>query len=95
MNASDVTTKAGRHIDHETLMLWVELVKAGGYHNLREVRRTWCAATEPGTVRERLARLCDNGMVRERRIGSKHTTYGVTTKCIAPPGYDFLMRAEA
>lgn len=81
----------GRHLDHDTLMLWVALVTEGGYYNLREVRRTWCAACDPAIVRERLARLCDNGMLRERRIGTKHTTYGVTTKCIAPPGYEHLM----
>lgn len=91
MTAPDTNAAPGRHIDHETLMLWCELAKAGGYYNLREVRRTWCAATEPGTVRERLDRLRDNNMERERRIGSKHCTYGVTTMCVAPPGYEHLM----
>lgn len=85
----------GRHIDHETLMLWVALVEAGGYKNLREIRRTWCAAAEPDVVRARVERLCENGMVREKRVGGKHSTFGVTTLCSAPPGYEHLMRAAA
>lgn len=86
---------AGRHLDHETLTLWLALLEAGGYMNLREIRRTCCAATEADTVRDMVERLRDNGMVREKRIGSKHATFGVTTLCKAPPGYEHLMGVSA
>jgi hypothetical protein len=91
---STATESTGRHLDHSTLMLWVELVTAGGYWNLREIRRTWCAAVEAETVRDMVERLRDNGMLRERRMGSKHATFGVTTLCKAPPGYEHLMGYE-
>lgn len=95
MNTPDTLDTTGRHLDHDTLMLWVELVLAGGYMNLREIRRTWCAATEPETVRAMVLRLRDNGMVREKCRGGKHPTFGVTTLCCAPPGYEHLMRVAS
>lgn len=93
--AAPTAENAGRHIDHSTLELWIELVMAGGYWSLREIRQNWFAAAEPAAVRGMVERLCDNGMVRERRIGSKHATFGVTTLCKAPPGYEHLMGVSA
>ncbi|HEX7866558.1 MAG TPA: hypothetical protein VF555_16500 [Variovorax sp.] len=95
MSQATALEVAGRHLDHETLTLWLALLEAGGYMNLREIRRTWCAATDPDAVREMVLRLRDNNMVREKRLGGKHSTFGVTTLCSAPPGYEHLMEAAS
>jgi len=82
----------GRHIDHETLMLWVRLVQAGDYHTPRQIREVWYPNLTTHEVRDMLERLTANRMVRQKREACKHTVYGVTTLCIAPPGYAHMMQ---
>lgn len=91
MNAATI----GRHIDDATLRLWMHLVVAGGYSHLREIRREWCPDDAADVVEARVTRLVENGMLRERQRTGKHRTFGVTTSCAAPPGYEHFLTFDA
>jgi len=81
----------GRHIDHNTLLLWQYLVKSGGYSSLRYIRSKLFPGETSGVVNGMAARLLENGMVRRKSFCGEPPTFGVTITCAAPPGYSYLL----
>jgi len=86
--------KEARHLDHIALVSWLILVREGGYSTAAEVRAMHrnAGVTE---VRLALERLVSNGMVRKRKVLGAWPTFGVTTSCKAPPGYEAELHGEA
>lgn len=83
---------APRHLDDNALQIWLDLVRLGGYWKVRELRAQWFPSLSGDEVRDCLDRLHNCGMVRERRSMGAHGSYGVTTLCNAPPGYEHVLK---
>jgi hypothetical protein len=85
---------AARHIDHATLQMWKWLLKEGSFCSVREISLLGAQGCPPRAVRRQLDRLASNNMVRMREVAGKHVTFAVTTTCVAPPGYGWMLKVQ-
>lgn len=80
-----------RHLDHDALMLWQLLLKEGGYWNTRELGPVTVKYKNKNRLRKTCDRLVLLGLVRARKLPGRHTSFGVTAACKAPPGYGWML----
>ncbi len=86
---------SARHLDNGALTLWWFLLREGGYWSAGDLRQRWHPMYSCAQLRNILDRLLANGMLREQPgpLGRPMARpgYGVTAKCIAPPGYEWML----